>query len=754
MVDERQYQNMPAQSVNRHEEYLPSTEFRTPIPEHMEEGANLRDYIDVLLRRKWLILAILFLVFLSTMVFTLTSEKTYRAVGRLEVVQQSSKVTQFEEVAASNIKSDEYLLTQVSLLKSEALIQRVIDKLNLAEHTVITNKDAQVGMVDLVKKRIKELIQPILSSKKEESAQQDSLLSEEILTGQKLKEFVQKRLSVDLERDTSIVTIAFESPDRQLSRDIVDTHIEEFMVWKMDQSLEATLYAREFLNKQIDRAKINLETSEEEMNRFAKLANIFSLDSKLNSEYSQLEELNAALAQAESDLIGKKATYDQARQDGSASLPMVLSSEMISNLKTEHSRLQSEYEDLSTTFMEEYPAVKRIKSKMLSVQNRIQAEQGKILRSIKNEYKTALLKFETLKARVKKQKETALDLNEKATQYKILAREVETNKSIYQTLLLRSKEIESMAGVTTGNINIVDRASLPILPFKPDVKKNLALAILIGLLAGIGCAFLLENLDDSIKNPDQIADRFNIPILGVVPLAKKTGRPLDTAFMTDPQEPFSESIRTAKVSIQLSGADSQTKQFVVTSTGPGEGKSTISLNLAMSFASADERVLLIDCDLRKPRLHKVLGNGEEKGGAGFTNLLATNEKIRVVLKKTDIPNLWFLPSGPIPLNPVELLASNKFDKFMEQCANNFDRIILDSPPFQGFADTLVLTRKVGGIVLVSTIGETKREALRQFKKGMMNIQGHIIGCIVNKVSTSRRYGYYSYSAYSQSDQKG
>ena len=742
---------VPATYQNRNEEYLPSTEFRTSIPEWEGEEIHLRDYLDVLLRRKWLILATLFLVFLSTVIFTLTSTKIYRATGRLEVVQKSPQVTQFEEVVASDIKYAEFLSTQVSLLRSDALAYRIADKLNLAEHPVITEKNDQG---DGIGENIKTWFLSILPAPKEKDDKLKSQISNEILTQQGLKEFINNRLSVNLERNTSIVTIAFDSPDRQLSQDFVNTHIDEFILWKMDQKLESTQYAKEYLNKQMDRAKINLEKTEEELNRFAKLSNIVSLDTRLNSEYSQLEELNTAIAQAESDLINKKAAYNQAMQDGPSSLPMVLSSQVIGGLKSEYSRLQSEYEDLSTTFMDEYPAVKRIKSKMTSIDNRIQSEQNKILRSFKNEYQTAQLKFEALKDRVKNQKTAAMDTNEKATQYKILAREVETNKSIYQTLLQRSKEIESMGGVSTGNINIVDRATLPIFPFKPDVKKNLLLAMVLGLMMGIGGAFLMEYFDDTIKNPDQIADQFQIPILGVVPLAKDSGESLDRGFIDDPHSPFSESIRTAKVSIQLSSAERQAQKFVVTSTGPSEGKSTVSLNLAMAFAGSNERVLLIDCDLRKPRLHKAMGGRGGGSGIGLTNLLTTNEKIDTSIKQTDITNLWFLPSGPIPPNPVELLASNKFDLLMEQFESQFDRIIIDSPPFQGFADILVLSRKVGGIVLVSTIGETKREALRQFKKGMMNVQGHILGCLVNKVSASKGYGYYSYYTYSQYDQSG
>jgi capsular exopolysaccharide synthesis family protein len=487
--------------------------------------------------------------------------------------------------------------------------------------------------------------------------------------------------------------------------------------------------------KQIDRAKINLEKTEEELNRFAKQAGIVSLDAKLNSIYRQLEELNSSLAVAESDLIGKKAIYQQAVKDGPSNLPMVLGSPVIASLKDQYAKLRSEFEDLTTTFHGEYPKVKTLEARMLTIAGRIKNEEEKIFQSLENEYQTAIQKVKAMQARVERQKQRAMDLNERATQYTIMAREVGTNKAIYQSLLQRAKEIESMVGVSSSNIHIIDRAALPIFPFKPKVKLNLLLAIVVGFLAGLGLAFLVEYFADTITNPDQITDRFQIPILGVVPLTKSNGQELEKIFLNDPR-------------IQLSGADTNAKSFLITSTTPSEGKTTLAVNLAMSFAVAGEKVVLIDSDLRKPRIHKVFNIQNGGNGHGLSSFLA-GVSDRTHLCAGDTENLRIIPAGPIPPNPVELLASKRFKKLLDQLAEKYDRIILDGPPHHGFADILVLSQQVGGIVLVSSIGETSREGLRHFKKGINNVNGVILGCIVNKVNTAKRYGYRSYYKYYQ-----
>ncbi len=726
--------------------HLPSTEFRESIPNDLEEEIDLRDYIEVILRRKWLVVGVLFFIFMSTLIFSLSAKKLYRATGTIEVSTESQKVTKFEDVVTEGLRSQEFIATQVSLLKSTAVADRVIHGINLKDHPIISGDDNHDDSFSIGKitADIKASIRSIFQKDSENVA--TSTLITERIEDKKLMDFFQRNLEVTPNRNSMIINVSFISPDRQLSQDAVNQLMEEFVAWKMDQRMDSSGKARQYLMKQIDRAKIHLEEAEEKQHQFARQAGIVSMDSRLNNVFRQLEDINAALGQAEADLITKETLYEQAVIDGPESLPQVLNSEMINDLKKEHATLQSEYENLIEIFHEDYPDVKAITSRMNSINERITSESVKIFNSIRHEFLSARNRFEVLQKNMEEKKQLALELNERATQYTIMSREVETNKAIYQSLLERAKEIESMAGISPSNIQVVDKASLPIFPAKPNVKRNLLLAIVVGLMAGLGVAFLIEYFSDTITNPDQIMDRFQIPILGVLPLETiSKDYPVEQIFINDPRSSISEAFRTSRVSIQLSGSGSNARCIGITSTTQGEGKTTTASNLAQTFAGAGERVLLIDADLRKPRLHKVF-NTTTSSGNGLSSFLA-GVVHKDFIVKTNVDNLYLIPSGPIPPNPVELLASDRFSQLLKKSARMFDRIIIDGPPHLGFADVLVLSRKVGGMILVCAIGETTRDGLRHFKKSMHNVQGTILGCIVNKINLSQRYGYRSYYKY-------
>ncbi len=734
--------NLPAPSPSN----LPSIEVRRSVQELGEE-IDLRDYLEVLIRRKWLIISFLMLVFLSTLIFTLASTKLYKATASLEVAPESAKVTKFEEVMPVETRIREHYETQVRLLESDALAKRVIDKLDIENHPVII-KTVFGNRTDNFTGRITEFIKNLFTKEDRHGPKRYSI-NKKIIEQQELIKYIDDNFSAGLTRKAMLINIAFTSPDRKLSMDIVNTYLDQFIDWKMDQKLQAAELAKGFLMKQIEQSKISLEKAEEELNHFAKQAGIVSLDSKLNSTYRQLEELNSALAVAEATFIQKEAVYKQAITDGASNLPQVLSNEGISRLKGEYAKQLALYEELSTKFQDAYPSVKAVKGKMNSLAKRIRKEENKIFRSIANEYNIAKKNLNTLRERVEVQKSLAMGVNERATQYRIMDREVETNKQIYRSLLERAKEIESMVGVSASNIHIVDRADLPILPYKPNIKLNLLMAILIGLLGGIGCAFLIEHFTDTITNPDEINDRFQLPILGVVPLSKMVEGCIETALITDPRAPIAEALRTIKVSIQLSGTESRAKSFLVSSASPSEGKTTIAVNLALSFATAGEKVLLVDTDLRKPRIHKLFINKNNPAVRGLSSLLAgiINDTGDIIYNVFE--NLDFMPAGPIPPNPVELLASNQFSTFINDMKEQYDRVILDGPPHHGFADILVLSQNVGGVVMVTCIGETTRQALRHFKRGIQNVNGTILGCIINKVNLEKRYGYRSYYRYYQ-----
>jgi capsular exopolysaccharide synthesis family protein len=280
------------------------------------------------------------------------------------------------------------------------------------------------------------------------------------------------------------------------------------------------------------------------------------------------------------------------------------------------------------------------------------------------------------------------------------------------------------------------------------VRRNLLLAIVVGLMGGVGLAFLLEYFVDAVTDPDEIADRFQMPILGLVPLVKNSAYPLEKTFIHDPRAPLAEAMRMARVSLKLSGSRIRSKSILVTSNRPGEGKTTLAANLALTFAGAGEKVVLVDADMRRPRVHKIFNPQADNMAPGLSSFLA-GITTRGIIQKNGFKNLRYVTAGPIPPNPAELLASPRLNKLMRALEKRFDRVIVDAPPHQGFADVLVLSQSVGGVVLITSMGETKREELRQFKRNMVNNQGTILGCLINKVDMTRRYGYQSHYRYYQ-----
>ncbi len=748
--DNSTFGNLPV-SVSRSQ--APSTEVYEPVPD-FEDSADLRDYLEVVFRRRWLVLTFLSAVFAAVLIVSLVMKPVYKAGGRLELSIQAPKVTKFEDMVASQMQTREFMQTQVKLLQSESLARRVIDKLHLDQNPVFNPAvDERLNgekWFTKLKKSVKNWL-PFGTGHQAEEA-----VLAELAEQKEVEKRFSKSLEVQAERDTTIVSLGFKCVDPALAKDVINALIQEFTAWQMDKRIDAAVNAKQQLEKQLDVARIQLEKAESNLNAFSQKAGIVSLNSNLNLIYRQLEEMNNGLASAESDRIAKEALYNQALKGNVSALPNVLENVLIQKLREEHVKVMAQYQELYATFRDDYPAVKTLKAKMTDLEKKIAHAENRIAESLKNAYQTALRKEESLRKEADEKKASALALNNQATQYKILEREVETSKSIHQSLLERSKEIDAKVGTELGNIQVVDYATRPLKPHSPNIPLNLLLALVVGLMGGVGLAFFLEYLDNTVKRIDEFSDRFQLPILGVLPMAEpEEQKDLDVLVRVKPRASFSESIRTAKVSIQLSSAmDQPPRSLVITSTTAGEGKSTISCNLAQAFVSAEERVVIIDADLRKPRLHRVFGmsvNGNGSKGSnkrkGLSQLLSGICEIEDVLQTTEVPNLSFISAGPTPPNPAELLASSRMRKVIDLLLQGFDRIVIDAPPAAGFADVLVLSNCADGVILVSTLGQTHREALRVFRRSIYSVRGNLLGCMVNKLSTHGHFGNYYYYKY-------
>ena len=398
--------------------------------------------------------------------------------------------------------------------------------------------------------------------------------------------------------------------------------------------------------------------------------------------------------------------------------------------------------------------MQQIESQIKELQAKIDQETKAALSALKANYEAALTQENQLNAKLKESKQTVLGGQDSSFQYNLLKREVDTNRQLYDSLLQRYKEIGVAGGVGINNITVVNKAKVPKLPFKPNLMRNLMIAIFLGLAAGIALAFLLEHLDDTIKAPEDMEKLLGLPVLGVIPAIKGADdTELALTENADPRSPFAEAYRSLRTSLQFSTPEGMPKVLLVTSTSVGEGKSTTALSLATHITQTGKTVLLIDCDLRKASLHKKLGISND---FGLTNYLAGDaQPVNITRGCTMIPHLFLIPSGPLPPNPAELLGSAKMVALLNLAAEKFDQVIIDGPPVLGLADAPLLGSLVEATILVAEAGATSRQYAQGAVKRLRSTRTRLVGCVLTKVDTrNRAYGYHGYYyQYGDADQK-
>jgi capsular exopolysaccharide synthesis family protein len=532
---------------------------------------------------------------------------------------------------------------------------------------------------------------------------------------------------------------------------MANTLADAFIARSQSLKLSTTRDATDWLSAEMKEARKNLETSELALQRYKEANDIVSLENRQNMVVLKLEELNTVLTEAKTSRIAFETRYQQMQKvitDGELvdTLPEVIENSFVQELKGEYSRLQNELSDLSKTYTPKHPKIIRLKSQMESIQKQLDGEVEKVIASIENEYQVALAKEKSLQKAVDQQKQEVQALNQRSIKYGALEREVENNRRIFNTLLGRAKETGLAEGLQTGNIHIVDRAEIPLAPFSPRKRRSLMLAIMVGLLGGVGLTFFFDYLDDSIKDPDDLEEHAQLPLLASVPVIKtRRGKgPKELVADKDTKSFYAEAYRSARTSIIFSSPDSQPETILVTSPGPQDGKTLTAVNLAITMAHAGNRVLLMDGDLRRPRIHSVFGLTND---FGLTNLLTESTDIKLSLRNTDILNLAVMTSGPIPPNPSELFVSKRMGVLLETLMKRFDRIIIDSPPTISVTDANILAAVTDGVVLVIKAGKTSRRIVNRAKKNLEEVQGKLLGVILNAVDMRRSRYYYVPSYY-------
>jgi len=727
--------------------------YQLPPPEYFqshfqeEKEVNLRDYWKVVRKRQWIIIAFFLIVVITTAIGTFTMKPIYRGSTTIQINKENPQIVDFKEIFAVNTMDMDYYQTQYKVLESRSLARRVIHSLKLTEHPEFLPKPETP-----FQKWRANILTPVsdlfTSSNKSSSPNKDQSESEKETA--LINQFLGK-LKIEPIRNSRLVKIHFDSIYPELSSQVSNTLAPTYIQQNLESRFIATQQAKEWLTGQLEDLKAKVERADEALQAFGSKHDIISLEEKENVTVQRLTELNEVLTRTESDRMAKEALYKQTRDRNSDVLPSILENKLIMDLRQAYIQLEAQYMKFSETFKPEYPEMIRLKSQMQAIQKRTDIEINKIITGIKNDYELSLRKESLLREAFEKQKAKTQEMKERAIQYNILKREADTNKDIYKGLLQRMKEAGVSAGIMASNIQVVDQAELPTKPYKPNKRLNLLLAAVVGLFLGVGLAFFFEYLDNTVKTPEDVEQLIRLPSFGMVPeisyerqrrLESGKSYPVELITFGHPKSMLSEAYRNIRTSILLSFSEKPPKRIAISSPNPSEGKTTTVINTAIALSQTGAQVIIIDSDMRKPRVHKIFN---EENGAGLSSFLSGNANLESVIKKSDVPNLCYIPSGPIPPNPSELIGSKLFKSMMESLGERFDHIVLDSPPVLGFADTMIISTSVDGVILVVWGGKTPRETLQRAKEVLHQVNAKILGVVINRIDIQRSdYGYYYY----------
>jgi capsular exopolysaccharide synthesis family protein len=708
-----------------------------------EDAIDFRRYWFMLLRRKWIVLAVVFASTLVALVHAFNTTPMYRSTLVLQIEPQGDQFLEYQ----SNVSLGEpawdwnYYQTQYELLRSRSLARRVIDQLGLEAAVQRDGEPVQEDPSFLaeLKSGIGGLIGRAGSGPPAGTADPAPANAKPNLEGALLAS-----LTVSPVPDSRLVHIHYDSADPREAAAVANAFADNFVNMTLERRYDATGYAKKFLEERIEQVRANLEDSERRLVAYARDREIVDLEDKLGNLMQTLTAMSQALVQAETERIGVEAEYTQSLGGKGPSVLKVLDSEVIQALKTRKGELELTYQEQLKTYKPGYPKMQQIRRQIAEIDQQIKGEIAAITEAVKAQYAAKVEEQATLQTRVSEIKTEILDLQNRSTDYQALKREVDTNRELYDGLLQRMKEVGVVAGISTNNISIVDRAQVPGAPYKPDLNASLSRAALVGLIAGILLAFLFEYLDDTVKTREDLENRAHVPVLGAIPKATPSNHgiraeevPLLAA--SDPKSPVAEAVRSLRTSLVFSTADGAPKIMHVTSSGPGEGKTTAATNIAISFAQAGGKVLIIDADLRAPSLH---GAFSLPNHLGLTNYLAGDTKPADIAQPTRVARLFAMTSGPLPPNPVELLSSAKMLDLLSLASERFDFVVLDGPPVIGLADALVLSKISRGTMLIVEAGRTRYGQLDGAVKRLRAANTILLGAVLSKFSQrGAGYGY-------------
>lgn len=709
-----------------------------------EPAIDLAQYWRLLFKHRFVIAGCFIAAVVLGVAATLLMTPIYTAKATIQIDRESARVLDTSEVSpnASMMQAEEFFQTQYGLIRSRSLAQRVAESEGLAADARFLEA---MGM---------DAGPAAASGPTSLARRQDAVVG-----------LLQANLGVQPARGSRLVDITFDSPDPEQSARIANAFAVNFIQANLDRKFDSSSYARDFLEERLAQTKTRLEEAERALVAYAQQQGIINIDQTTASggdsggtrslAANDLLALNASLAAARAERIAAEQKWNQANSASLMSLPEVLQNPAIQRLTESRATLNAEYQQKLSVYRPEFPEMQQLKARIDETDSQIRALANEIKASIRQNYQALVGQERSLQGQVNGLKGDVQDLRSRSIQYNILQREVDTTRSLYDGLLQRYKEVGVTGGITANNISIVDRARTPSAPSKPNMILNLAIASILGLGLGVLLAFALEALDQSLATPEDVEAKLDVAVLGAVPVLPKGQQPIEA--LADLRSGFAEAYYSLRTALQFSTPNGAPSTLFVTSARPGEGKSTTALAIAENFARIGHRVLLIDVDLRKPSMHRLLGANNDRG---MSSILSGSATLSDVVQRPEDGGLWFIPSGPLPPNPAELLSGGRVQSFLEESRRRFDIVVIDGPPTLGFADAPAMAASVSGVVFVIEANGTRRGqargALARLRMGRARILGAVLTKFNAKASTYGGYDYaydYAYGADAPADGK-
>lgn len=727
-----------------------------------EKEIHLRDYLRIILKRRYTVLTFFAVVFLVVILGTFSSTPVYMATTKVLIEKNMSA-----NIPTMNYYyfpyDPEFYETQNQLIKSTSVAQRVVAMLSLDTQyeSYFRGSGQSFNIVSGTFNWIRSLfstVQHVAGGTKPQTPGEDKDKSGPDVFSEKangLARMISSSLVVNPIKDSKLVTISYMSPSPELAAMVANSVAKAYMDEILEMKMNSSRHAMQWLTEKADAERSKLEKSENALQDYMRRNDIVTLENRLAMVPERLSEVANKIAAAESRRKEMESLYNKVKNlsqnlSEAETIPAIASDPTIQSLRTQIIKGEQNNAEISKKFGPKHPSMIAALEDLRGLKEKKDQEIRRVIETIRNEYELAKSNEESFRRLANQTKSETLNLSEKFIQYEALKRETETNKQVFDAIIKKIKEQSITQDVQTVDVWVVEKAEIPRSPAKPRKSFNLLIGLLIGLLGGIGMAFFIEYLDNTVKSPDEAEKRLGVPVLGVVSLLKSGDVSMDEIVKQEPQSAFAESYKVIRTAVLLSSSSGPPRNLLITSIAPEEGKTVTSTNLALTIAQSDRSVLLVDSDLRKPRIHKIFGLDNSAGLS--TYLAGASDSYSIVTNVSR--NLSVIPSGPIPPNPSELLGSDRMPSLIDELNKRFDIIIWDSAPLLTVTDSLILSKILDGTIIVTKAGKTTYESVKRGLKSLKDIEAGFLGIVINALDVKKSdYYYHSYYNYSYSSEE-